>query len=144
MIEFLKKLENRGTKITRVNSILLPKSINLQLFTLIVCGVGGPLWLEEIFHAWKIFHERRFSWEEIGGDFPWDFPFMGKSMLHAKRNTILSSIQWMLDVCFCCFPQANKNKRLSKWQTKTNVFPSTLFPQANLSIFIISLYLTSV
>ena len=43
MAEFLKKNENFGIKIARVNSILITKSINLQLFTLILHGVGGPL-----------------------------------------------------------------------------------------------------
>ena len=43
MLEFLKKIENRGIKIARVNSILITKSINLELFTLILYGVGGPL-----------------------------------------------------------------------------------------------------
>ena len=40
MIEFLKKIEKRGIKITRVNSIFIAKSINLLLFTLILHGVG--------------------------------------------------------------------------------------------------------
>ena len=35
--------ENRGIKIARVNSILITKSIDFQLFTLILKGVGGPL-----------------------------------------------------------------------------------------------------
>ena len=39
-VEFLRKFENRGTKFARGNSILITKSINLQLFTLILCGVG--------------------------------------------------------------------------------------------------------
>ena len=39
MIEFLRKFENRGIKIARVSSILITKSINLQLFTLILYGV---------------------------------------------------------------------------------------------------------
>ena len=43
MIEFIRTFENRGFKIARVNTILITKSINLQLFTLILCGVGGPL-----------------------------------------------------------------------------------------------------
>ena len=38
MIEFLRKFENRRIKIVRVNSILITRSINLQLFTLILCG----------------------------------------------------------------------------------------------------------
>ena len=38
MIEFLRKFENRGIKITRVNST--SESINLQVFTLILYGVG--------------------------------------------------------------------------------------------------------
>ena len=40
MVEFLRKFENRGIKIARVNSILITKSIDLQLFTLILSGVG--------------------------------------------------------------------------------------------------------
>ena len=36
----LKKIENRGIKIARINSILITKSINLPLFTLILHGVG--------------------------------------------------------------------------------------------------------
>ena len=40
MIEFLRKFENRGIKISLINSILITKSINLQLFTLILYGVG--------------------------------------------------------------------------------------------------------
>ena len=33
MIEFLRKYENRSIKIARVNSILITKFINLQLFS---------------------------------------------------------------------------------------------------------------
>ena len=44
MVEFLRKFENRGIKIAWVNSILIIKYNNLQLFTLILYGVGGPLW----------------------------------------------------------------------------------------------------
>ena len=33
MLEFLRKFEDRGIKIARVNLILINKSINLQLFT---------------------------------------------------------------------------------------------------------------
>ena len=40
MIEFLSKFENRSIKFARVNSILITKSINLQLITLILCGAG--------------------------------------------------------------------------------------------------------
>ena len=40
MDEFLTKFQNHGIKITRVNSILITKSINLQLFTLILNRVG--------------------------------------------------------------------------------------------------------
>ena len=40
MIKFLRKFENLGIEIARVNSILITKSINLQLFTLIFYGVG--------------------------------------------------------------------------------------------------------
>ena len=40
MVEFFRKFENRGIKIAQVKSILITKSINLQLFTLILSGVG--------------------------------------------------------------------------------------------------------
>ena len=40
MAEFLRKFYNRNIKIARVNSILITKSINLQLFTSILYGVG--------------------------------------------------------------------------------------------------------
>ena len=40
MIEFPRKFENRGIKIARVNSILITKSMNLQLFTVMLYGVG--------------------------------------------------------------------------------------------------------
>ena len=40
MIEFLRKFENPRIKIGLVNPILITKSINLQLFTLIFCGFG--------------------------------------------------------------------------------------------------------
>ena len=43
IVEFLRKYENRVTKIARINSILITKSINLQLFTLILYVVGGQL-----------------------------------------------------------------------------------------------------
>ena len=42
------KFENRGIKITRVYSILITKSINIQFFTLILYGLGGPLWSKAI------------------------------------------------------------------------------------------------
>ena len=40
MIEFLRKFENGASKSVRVNSIRITKSINLQLFTLILYGIG--------------------------------------------------------------------------------------------------------
>ena len=40
MVEILRKFENRGIKIARVNSILISKSTDLQLFKLILYGVG--------------------------------------------------------------------------------------------------------
>ena len=40
MQKFPIKFDNRGIKIARVNSILITKSINLQLFTVIQYGVG--------------------------------------------------------------------------------------------------------
>ena len=39
MIEFLRKFENSGIKISRFNSIFITKSTNLQFFTLILYGV---------------------------------------------------------------------------------------------------------
>ena len=39
MVEFLRKFENHGIKIAWVNTILITKSNNLQLFTLILNGV---------------------------------------------------------------------------------------------------------
>ena len=56
-IEFIRKFENRGIKIVRGNSILITKSINLQLFTSILYGVGGPLWSKAIFRAQSIYRE---------------------------------------------------------------------------------------
>ena len=38
VIEFLRVFENGSIKIARVNSIIITKSINLQLFTLILDG----------------------------------------------------------------------------------------------------------
>ena len=46
MVEFLRKFEIRGIRIDLVNSIIISKFINLQLFTLILYGVGGPLWIQ--------------------------------------------------------------------------------------------------
>ena len=43
MVEFVIKFENHGIKIAKVKSILITKSINLQLVTLILYGVRGPL-----------------------------------------------------------------------------------------------------
>ena len=43
IVEFLRKFQNRGIKIARVNSILITKSFNLQLFTSILYSVEGPL-----------------------------------------------------------------------------------------------------
>ena len=44
MIEFFREFKNRGNKIAAINSILITKSIDLRLFTLILYGVGAPLW----------------------------------------------------------------------------------------------------
>ena len=43
MLEFLKKIKIVGITIDPVNSILITKSIDLQLFAFILYGVGGPL-----------------------------------------------------------------------------------------------------
>ena len=40
MVEYIKKIENRGIKIPLVNFILITKSINLQFVTLILNYVG--------------------------------------------------------------------------------------------------------
>ena len=40
MVEFFSKFENRGIKMARVNTILISKYINFQLFTLILYGFG--------------------------------------------------------------------------------------------------------
>ena len=64
MVEFFRKFENRGIKITRVNSILIAKSLNLQLFTLILYGVWGPLWSKAIFSAqsnYRVVYDRGIS-----------------------------------------------------------------------------------
>ena len=57
MIEFLGKFENRSIKIARVNSIIITKSINLQLCTLILYGFGGPSWSYAIFSVQSIYRE---------------------------------------------------------------------------------------
>ena len=57
MFEFLRIFENRVIKIARVNSIIITKSINLRLFTLILYGVEGPSWSNTIFHAKSIYRE---------------------------------------------------------------------------------------
>ena len=43
MVDGLRKFENHGIKISRVNSILCTNYKKLQLFTLILYSVGGPL-----------------------------------------------------------------------------------------------------
>ena len=43
MVEFLRKFENRGIKISRGKSILITKSINLHFLILILYGVGCTL-----------------------------------------------------------------------------------------------------
>ena len=55
MVEFLRKFENPGIKIARVKSILITKSVNLQLFILILYGIGGPLW------CWHLLTKRHCS-----------------------------------------------------------------------------------
>ena len=57
MVKFLRKFENRGIKIARVNSILITKSIYLQLFTFTLHGVWGPLRSKAIFRAQSIYRE---------------------------------------------------------------------------------------
>ena len=54
MDELLRKFENRGIKIARVHSILITKSIDLPLLTLILYRVGCPLWSKAIFSTQSI------------------------------------------------------------------------------------------
>ena len=44
MVECFRKFENRSSKIAPGHSLLITKFIDLQLFTLILYDVGGPLW----------------------------------------------------------------------------------------------------
>ena len=44
MHKFLRKFKNRGIKIALVNTILIWKTVDLLLFTLIFYGVVGLLW----------------------------------------------------------------------------------------------------
>ena len=76
MVESLRKLENRGIKIARVNSILLTKSVNIQLFTLILYDV--------IVRCYRI----RFSVLS---------PFIAKSMLIVNSMLIIE----VLLKCIC-------------------------------------------
>ena len=62
MVKFLRKFENRGIKIGRVNSILITNSINLQLFTLILYGVGGPSWC---WHLYKLTDSAQSIYREV-------------------------------------------------------------------------------
>ena len=73
MIEFLRKFENRDIKIARVNSILITKSINLQLFIFILYSVGGPLWSKANFSA---------NFSDNLNDL--NYPFIEKSVAKAK------------------------------------------------------------
>ena len=57
MVEFFRKIENHGIKIAQVNLILITKSIDLQLFTLILYSEGGSLRSKAIFHAQSIYRE---------------------------------------------------------------------------------------
>ena len=57
MLEFLKKFENSGFKIARVNSILITKSTNLLLFYFNFARCWGPLWSKAIFRAQSIYRD---------------------------------------------------------------------------------------
>ena len=57
MVEFLRKFENRGIKIARVNLIHITKSFNLQLFALIFVRCWGPLWSMAIFSDQSIYRD---------------------------------------------------------------------------------------
>ena len=72
MVKVLGKFENRDIEIARVNSILISKSINLKLFTLIF-----PLWSKAILGAQSIYRE------VYAYNYPcvWELcPFIEKSM----------------------------------------------------------------
>ena len=45
IVEFLRKYENRGIKIS---PFFITKFLNLLLFTLILYGFGGPLWYSHL------------------------------------------------------------------------------------------------
>ena len=77
MVEFLRKFENSGIKIAGVNSILVTKSLNLQLYTLILYGVDVPSW-SKIFRDQFIYREiydntynNTWSGFEAGKPAPW-------------------------------------------------------------------------
>ena len=55
MVEFLRKFDNRGIKSARVNSILITKYINLQLFTFIIIRRRGSFMKKNI-------------WQEANGE----------------------------------------------------------------------------
>ena len=57
MVEVIRKDEDRGLKIALVNSIHITKSINLMFFTVILYGVGVPLWSKTIFRAQSIYRQ---------------------------------------------------------------------------------------
>ena len=61
MIEFLIKYTNRSIKITRVNSILITKSFNLELFTV---RCWGPLWSKADSNAQSIYREV-YGWDKF-------------------------------------------------------------------------------
>ena len=71
MIEFLRKFENRFIKIGQDNSILITKSLNLHLFTLILYGFGV-----RCDHIW----------------FSVLSPFKEKSMIQQMNNSQLDTI----------------------------------------------------
>ena len=64
ILEFLTKFENRGIKISRVNSIFFIKSINLLSFTLISYEVGSPL--RCFFLKGRILLMKTKHWKPIG------------------------------------------------------------------------------
>ena len=73
MVEFLRKFENRGIKIARVNLILITKSINLQFATLILYGIMVRC------------YRRRFSVH---------IPFIEKSMIRHRCNLIILNFKF--------------------------------------------------
>ena len=96
IVKFLRKCENRDIKIARVHLILITKSINLQLFTLILYCVGVCCDV----YIFKLTASARSIYREVYGH-----TYMSCSFLHlaftlpsfgirSKMQPNLSSICW--------------------------------------------------